>query len=195
MSGYGPLLIGGALLVNVVVFAAISIRRDATVEPLPTLGLLPDFALVNQHGAEVGLASLANRIWVADFFFTTCAGPCPIMSSKMAALQHTFKRAPQVHLVSITVNPEVDTPDVLLAYAGRYHAAHDRWTFLSGSRDEVTALALDGFHLGAGNEPIHHSTYFTLVDGEGRLRGYYDSTDPRAVDQLVADIQQLLVLL
>ncbi len=183
------------MLVNLAVIAAIAMGRVGAAEPLPTLGRLPDFALVDQRGAAVSLESFAGRIWVADFFFTTCAGPCPIMSSKMAALQRTFSRVPNVQLVSFTVNPEVDTPEVLLAYADRYQAVEDRWTFLTGDRADLTALALDGFHLGAGDQPIHHSTYFTLVDGQGRLRGYYDSTVPRALDRLVADIQQLLVRL
>ncbi len=183
------------MLVNLAVIAAIFMGPDGVPEPLPTLDRLPDFALVDQHGDAVSLESFAGRIWVADFFFTTCAGPCPIMSSKMAALQRTFTRVPNVQLVSFTVNPEVDTPEVLLAYAGRYQAVEDRWTFLTGDRADLTALALDGFHLGAGDEPIHHSTYFTLVDGQGQLRGYYDSTVPRALDRLVADIQQLLALL
>ncbi len=162
---------------------------------LPVLAQLPDFSLTNQDGAQVGLEDLQGRIWVADFIFTTCAGPCPIMSSKMAGLQNYFRLHPEVQFVSYTVNPEYDTPEVLAQYAERYGAQNDRWTFLTGAGEDIHRLAAQGFKMGSMDTPLNHSTYFALVDGQGRLRGYYNSQDEPAINTLISDIQELLVSL
>ena len=195
LSTYGMVVLLTVMAVNLAVIAAVYVRDEGAALTLPVLGHLPDFALTNQSGDEVSLATLADRIWVADFIFTTCAGPCPAMSLKMAALQRTFRRVPEMRLVSFSVNPAVDTPEVLTAYAQRYGAREETWIFLTGDHQKIQSVAAEGFHLGALDEPIHHSNYFTLVDGQGRLRGYYDSHESGAMDQLVVDIQQLLSLL
>ncbi len=192
LTTYGVPILGAVLLVNIAVIAVVFTRGADDVQPLPVLGSLPDFRLVDQHGNNVVLATLADRVWVADFVFTTCAGPCPTMSRKMAVLQRRFSRVPELHLVSFSVNPEYDTPEVLREYGQRFGAVDDRWTFLTGDRREIQAVAAKGFRLGEVDEPIHHSTYFSLVDGLGRLRGYYDSLDNQALERLEADIRQLL---
>ncbi len=160
---------------------------------LPVLSKLPNFNLTNQDGAQVGLDDLQGKIWVADFIFTTCAGPCPRMSSKMAGLQNYFRLHPEVRFVSYTVNPEYDTPEVLAQYAQRYGAQNDRWTFLTGASEDIHSLAAQGFKMGSMDTPLNHSTYFALVDGQGRLRGYYNSEDEPAINTLISDIQELLV--
>ncbi len=195
ITTYGVPILGGVFLVHIAVIAVIAAvftRGADDVQPLPVLGSLPDFSLVDQHGDEVGLVTLADRVWVADFVLTTCSGPCPTMSRKMAALQRRFRRVPRLHLVSFSVNPEYDTPEVLREYGRRFGAVDSSWTFLTGDREQLQAVAARGFRLGEVDEPIHHSTYFSLVDGLGRLRGYYDSLDERALERLEADIRQLL---
>lgn len=183
------------MVANVALVAGFYRYRLAAPTELPVLGSLADFDFVNERGENFGLDNLTGKVWVADFIFTTCAGPCPLMSRKMAALQRTFQPQPQFRLVSFSVNPEYDTPEVLLAYGRQYGAAPDRWTFLTGSPAGIQDVAVNGFHLGSVEEPVYHSTVFTLVDGQGRIRGYYDSNDAQTLESLVDHIQQLLTTL
>jgi cytochrome oxidase Cu insertion factor (SCO1/SenC/PrrC family) len=164
--------------------------------PLPSLGTVPRFELVNQDAQPFGSEQLAGKIWIADFIFTTCLGPCPIISTRMSELQKPLAPS-DVHLVSISVDPEKDTPEVLRAYADKLRKEPLRWDFLTGSRVAIYSLSKDGFKLGVsdGSEeagvPIH-STRFVLVDRRGTIRGYYDALAPDAVTKLLADANHLL---
>lgn len=164
--------------------------------PLPSLGTVPNFALVNQDAQPFGSAQLTGKIWIADFIFTTCPGPCPIISTRMSELQRPLEKS-DVHLVSFTVDPEKDTPEVLRAYADKLRKQPLRWDFLTGPRDAIHSLSRDGFKLGLseGAEedggPIH-TTRFVLVDRRGTIRGYYDALAPDAVTKLLADTNHLL---
>lgn len=162
-------------------------------EELPVRGDAPAFAMVDQNDQPVSLTTLAGRPWVADFVFTNCAGPCPLMTVKMAQLQKDLPSA--VQLVSFSVDPEHDTPAVLKEY-GRKHEADDaRWRFLTGVSQEASHAVSHAFLLaaasGAGTEPITHSTKFVLVDADGKIRGYYDSNDEQAMLKLKQDASQL----
>lgn len=164
--------------------------------PLATYGVLPAFQLTNQEGQPYGSAQLAGRIWVADFVFTSCAGPCPIISSRMSELQKPL-RDTDVHLVSFTVDPDKDTPTVLRDYAGRLHAQPGRWDFLTGSKAAIYDLSRNGFKLGIsdGSEEVGvpvHSTRMVLVDRKGVVRGYYDALAPDGVTKILADASHLL---
>ncbi|MGA7161214.1 MAG: SCO family protein [Bacteroidota bacterium] len=164
---------------------------------LPRLGIVPDFTLTERSGAKVPLSDLKGKAWIADFIFTNCGGNCPIMSSTMANFQEQLKTANNVLLVSISVDPERDTPETLRDYADLYKASPSRWLFLTGEKDKIDYLTRQGFHLavasdsGSTLEPIIHSTMFVLVDREGVIRGYYDSTDEKALGQIVADVRTL----
>ncbi|PZR71501.1 MAG: hypothetical protein DLM73_15815 [Chthoniobacterales bacterium] len=164
--------------------------------PLPSLGNVPKFELINQNAQPFGSQQLAGKIWIADFIFTTCPGPCPIISTRMSELQRPLEKS-DVHLVSVSVDPEKDTPEVLRAYADKLHARPNRWDFLTGSQAAIYSLSRDGFKLGVsdGSEdagvPIH-STRFVLVDRRGAIRGYYDALAPDAVTKLLADTNHLL---
>lgn len=169
--------------------------------PPPVLGEIGPFSLVDLVGAPVSGAELAGRPWVADAIFTRCALSCPMMTSRMRALGSRLPKG--VRRVSITVDPEHDTPDVLADFAGSYGVtAADDWLFLTGSRDQIYGLVMGGMKLGISEtpvedpsreqEPITHSSRFVLLDGEGRVRGYYDAFDPASVDQLVRDVQALV---
>ena len=140
----------------------------------------------------VGLAKRGGKMWVADSIFTSGAGTCPLMSQKMAALQRSCRPQLQFRLVSFSVNPEYDTPEVLSAYGRQFGAVADRWTFLTGTPEDIQDVAVNGFRLGSVEEPIYHSTVFTLVDGRGRIRGYYDSNDGQLLETLEDHIQLLL---
>lgn len=164
--------------------------------PLPAYGDVPKFELINQDGQPFGSEQLAGKIWIADFIFTTCPGPCPIISTRMSELQKPLGKT-DVHLVSFSVDPEKDTPEVLRAYADKLRKEPLRWDFLTGSRETIYSLSKDGFKLGVsdGSEeervPVH-STRFVLVDRRGTIRGYYDAVTPDAVTKLLADTNHLL---
>ncbi len=163
---------------------------------IATFGQVPPFQLTNQNGQPFGSADLENKIWIADFIFTSCPGPCPIISSRMSELQKPLGKS-DVRLVSFTVDPEKDTPEVLRNYAEKLHAQTDKWNFLTGKKTEIYDLSAKGFKLAAveGNEetgmPVH-STRMVLVDRRGQIRGYYDALAADGVTKLVADTRHLL---
>ena len=147
---------------------------------LPVLAELPDFSLTERSGKKVTLNDLRGKVWVADFIFTGCAGPCPVMSKRMQTLQAELlrDRKDSVLCVSISVDPVNDTPDVLRDYAETRGADPKRWLFLTGEKKPVRSLVADGFKLAAPKTPeeeeeLLHSTRFVLVDRKGRIRGYY----------------------
>ena len=186
-----------AVLLGVAVAAGWS--RFARTTPPPILGQVPPFALTNRDGRPVTLASLAGSPWIADFVFTRCAASCPMMTARLARLGKELPAGEQVRRVSFTVDPVHDTPEVLARYAATFHAPAD-WLFLTGSEPDLHRLSRAGFKLaidvpkgdaGSAVEPILHSTRFVLVDGEGRIRGYYDGEDGEAMGRLVRDLKAI----
>lgn len=167
--------------------------RQRTVS---SYGTVPTFQLVNQNGQPFGSPQLAGKIWIADFIYTTCPGPCPMISSRMSELQKPLEKT-DVRLVSFSVDPEKDTPQVLRGYAEKLQADPARWNFLTGPKSAIYKLSHDGFRLavsdGSGEQGIPvHSTRIVLVDRHGQIRGYYDATEADAVTKLVADTNHLL---
>lgn len=160
--------------------------------PLPVLGEIPDFTLTAQDGSEFHGRSLRGSVWVADFIFTTCTGPCPRMSWQMSKLQKAVRDLPELKFASFTVDPETDTPEVLAAYAMRYQAEPGRWYFLTGPEIALHHLNREAFKLGNVDGSLEHSTRFVLVDRRSRVRGYYGSSDATAMKQLLADIKSLV---
>jgi protein SCO1/2 len=159
-------------------------------------GTVPPFELQNQNGQPFGSKQLAGKIWIADFIFTTCPGPCPLISARMSELQKPVEKT-DVHLVSITVDPERDTPKVLYNYAGRLGAEPGRWDFLTGPKVAIYNLTQQGFKLAVSDgrsgvgTPVH-STRMVLVDRHGEIRGYYEATEADAITKLLADTNHLL---
>jgi protein SCO1 len=163
---------------------------------LPSYGRVPDFELVNQDAQPFGSKELAGKIWIADFIFTTCRGPCPIISTRMSELQKPLEKT-DVRFVSFSVDPETDTPPVLRAYADKLRKEPFRWDFLTGSKDSIATISRNGFKLGLseGEAPDSgpvHSTRFVLVDRHGTIRGYYDALAADGVTKLLADANHLL---
>ncbi|HEX7878544.1 MAG TPA: SCO family protein [Candidatus Eisenbacteria bacterium] len=167
---------------------------------LPSFGPAPSFELVDQLGRPFSSTALAGRPWVADFVFTRCAGPCPLMTRRMAALVDTLGPRTPVKFVSFTVDPEYDTPAVLREYAGGFRADPDRWRFLTGLPADLHQVSVNGFHLAMGEAEadsatqlisVAHSTRFILVDAAGQVRGYYDGEDAAAMTALARDAASL----
>jgi protein SCO1 len=165
--------------------------------PMPVLGTLPDFKFKNQYGEDFGSDQLKGRIWVANFIFTRCPTECPRFTKEMFQLQHRGRGLGQAfHLVSFSVDPEHDTPQVLLEYAQRNRVSPRAWTFLTGDPEQIKRTVVDGLKISMGREPgkddddltaIFHGTHFVLVDPQMQIRGYYDSHDDDAVDRLLRD--------
>jgi len=160
-------------------------------KPLPVLGRIPEFQLMSQDGRVFDSQSLAGKIWVADFIFTNCPGPCPMMSSRMRQVQTATADLADVRLVSFTVDPARDTPSVLAAYSQHFLAQPGRWFFLTGEQKQLNELGLNAFHLNAVDGNFDHSTRFAVIDGRGRIRGYYAFADDDFPKQLIADVRRL----
>ena len=187
------------ILIPLLTAAGLFFLRQAQVarlasHELPKDAVVPPFQLTDQNGESFGSQQLLGKIWIADFVYTTCPGPCPMISSRMSETQKPL-RDTDVRLVSFSVDPQHDTPAVLRQYAAKLNAQPDRWKFLTGNKDTIYRLARDGFKLATaeGGEvgPIH-STRLVLVDRSGVIRGYYDATDADAVTRIVADTHHLL---
>jgi protein SCO1/2 len=157
---------------------------------------LPDLSLIDQTDRTITLADLKGKVWVADFIFTNCAGTCPMMTDKMRKLQDSLPSG--IHMVSFTVDPARDTSKALAAYAAEHGATRDRWLFLTGDKQSLFNLCMDGFKLpldesgGTVAEPIAHSTRFVLVDKDGQIRGYYSGTEEEELQRLASDAKTLL---
>lgn len=189
---------GLCLVALLAAVAALSLLAHRPPPP-PVLGELPAFRLVAHDGRPFTRDSEHGKAFVADFIFTTCPGICPAMTARLAQLQ---PRLPEgVGIASFTVDPGHDTPEVLARYAADFKAG-PAWRFVTGERDALYSLAVDGFKLAAmevppeqrqagGDGPFLHSSRFVLVDGQARIRGYYDSEDRAALDQLVSDAMQV----
>jgi protein SCO1/2 len=172
---------------------ALMLMACAEKPALPALGMVPDFTLTDQQGAAFSSAAhLAKKIWVADFIFTNCPGPCPRMSSQMHQVQSALSADDRVRFISFTVDPARDTPAVLSDYGKHFEAIPGKWTFLTGAPADLQKLGKDAFKLNDVDGGLEHSTRFALVDGEGRIRGYYSSLELGAIDNLIADARRLL---
>ncbi len=159
---------------------------------LPVLTQLPDFQLIERNGQKLGLADLRGKVWIADFIFTRCPGPCPRMSSRMTSLQRDLSGNEGFRLVSITVDPDFDTQNVLAKYAAQYQAEEGRWFFLTGDKTAIHHLAKSGFLVGGVDDVTLHTTRFVLIDRQGRVRGYYSSSDEDELQKLRNDARALL---
>ncbi len=159
------------------------------------------FELKNQLGETVTGKELDGKIYVADFFFTTCGGICPKMTKQMVRIQNEFEDDDRVMLVSHSVTPEHDTVEVMKKYADKYGADHKKWLFLTGNKKEIYGLARRAYFIvkaakegeddGSGSDFIHTEN-FVLIDAKKRIRGYYSGIRESSVDSLMNDIRQLL---
>ena len=172
------------LTVAVAVFTA-GLRLRGSRDLPPDYGAVPDFNLTNQLDQAVSRQTLLGRVWVADIIFTRCPGPCLRMTRQMKELQDALPAGSACRLVSLTTDPEFDTPTVLKTYGERFGADPDRWTFLTGTKREIGNLASGGLKLSAVERSVSerespddlfiHSTVFVVVDGRGRLRGVFQT--------------------
>ncbi len=176
-------------------------RSDVALE---RFNQVPDFTLTERTGQPFHAATLKGKVWLADFFFTDCPGPCLVMNAKMESIGQALARDhADVRQVSFSINPGQDTPEVLRRYAIRFHAPADKWFFLTGDQNVIYDLARKTFLLPTvdqTNKPNRlpddgefiHSEKIVLVDRDGVIRAYFNSTDPEVVQQVLTDVGSLL---
>ncbi|RME14543.1 MAG: SCO family protein [Bdellovibrio sp.] len=188
------IFIGATALILTTFFIIIwSGKNFAPSQPLPVFGAIKPFSLVSQDNKPFSLSNLKGKIWVVDFIFTSCHGPCPLMTRQMKQLQEHYVNSPDVHFLSISIDPQTDTPQVLKRYAQKFSANFSKWTFLTGDLKTISLLARNSFKLSSGTpeNPSLHTTKFVLLDRSGQIRGYYDSQDSLLLEKIKADIQKL----
>ncbi len=179
-----------ALLLLALLLATLNVQKSSMSARPPVIGVVADFTLTNQNGYPVTLADFKGKVWIADIIFTRCAGPCLRMSKQMSLLQSSISSR-GVRLVSLTTDPDYDTPEVLQEYARRFNSDTNRWVFLTGAKERIAALASESLKLtGVEKKPedradpadlFIHSTIFVLVDKLARLRGVFE-TEGEGVD-------------
>ena len=186
---YKPWYYGITFVVIIALIFLLQLKKEPV---LPVISKIPEFHLVDQNDNLFTLQNMEGRVWLADFIFTTCSGPCPIMTERMRTVQKEFKDYEDMRFVSFTVNPDYDTPEILSGYAHRNRADTSTWSFVTGNYEEIQNLIGKGFKMGDVDEIVFHSTQFALVDDKGNLRGYYSGTEPSEHKSLKRDIKYLL---
>jgi protein SCO1/2 len=160
---------------------------------LPSYTTVPDFTLTDQTGVQFdSAAKLKHNVWIADFIYTTCPGPCPRMTSQMHQVENALAGIENLRLVSFTVDPKNDTPAVLSEYAGNFGAVPGRWFFLTGPEATLQHLSKDVFWLGDVGGRLEHSTRFVLVDQNSKVRGFYLTEEADAIPRLIEDAKKLV---
>lgn len=192
----------GGLFLVIAGVAAAYIRSLDGSPTLPVLGYISNFSLTNQLGKIVNSASMQGEVWVADVIFTRCPLQCVRLTRQMAALQADLPPGKPVKLVSLTADPDFDTPEVLRKYGDRYNVVHGNWNFLTGPKSEIQRLSVEDLKFVVVDKALDqrdspddlfiHSTRFVLIDKQGRIRAYYDGEAPATRSQVLKAIQKLL---
>lgn len=195
--------VAATLWIAVVLAVPVVVYLRHRPRPLPVFARLPAWRLTDAAGRPFGSDQLRGRAYVADFMFTSCPTVCPVLSRHLARVQAaTADLGDRLHLVSISVDPAVDTPARLTEYAHRYSADPARWHFATGDAATLERIAADGFRVALGQVPtnaegraanfnILHSANLMLVDGDGRMRGVYRA-DEQGYDELLREARALV---
>jgi protein SCO1/2 len=168
------------------------IQKANSSHDIPVIKDVPPFLFTTQNGESFSENELKEKITVLDFMFTSCAGPCPIMTNNMTHLYHDYTNVDEIQFVSITVDPKVDTEEILKQYANALGVDDDRWQFLTSDIDAIKNLKKNGFMLYADELPRGHAIKFVLIDPKGRIRKYYDGTDKASMAVLRNDLNYLV---
>ena len=179
-------------LISMGFFANWVIDKAQSSIDIPVVKEVPRFSFTNQNGEKFSNNNFRDKVTILNFIFTSCTGPCPLMTSNMQKLYSNFKGTKEVQFVSITVDPEVDTQEKLKLEAEMIGVDNNQWQFLRSDLDEVKKLKRDGFMLFADNLPNGHSIKSILIDNVGNIRKYYDGTDIGSQEILKKDIVYLL---
>ncbi len=182
------LWLGVGLLLGCLVLAyllSLAEFKQQQRQSLPVIGAVAGFTLTNQDGKVTTMADLTNRVWVADIIFTRCAGPCPVITGRMKSLEDALLKTSDAKLVTLTTDPDFDTPAMMKRYGERFGADFNRWMFLTGTKAEIAALGAGSLKLSAVPKPVAdqtnavdlfiHTTIFVIVDKHAQLRGSFET--------------------
>lgn len=180
-----------SVVVTSILLIALFILINKKRSPLPILGEISEFELVNSIGQKFQSSHLKDKVWVSNFIFTTCKGICPLLSQEMVKLQNRFD-VDQINLVSISVDPENDSPKELRSFAKRFSAKTDNWHFLTGEKSIIKNVLEKTFKIGFSENPMAHSDRFVLIDQNFKIRGYYSLSDKDSMTKLTSDASRLI---
>lgn len=193
MSSYSRTVqwvVWGGLVLVILGISGAFVRSRMDGPPLPVYSQISDFTLTNQFGNATTFADMKGKVWMADIIFTRCPGPCASMTRRMQAFQQVLPKNSPLKLVSLTTDPEYDSPKILKEYGDKFGADQQRWTFLTGTKQQIHKLAVEGLKLvsldkaeaerTSVDDLFIHSTIFVLVDGQGRLRATFEGDGDQA---------------
>jgi protein SCO1 len=180
-----------ALFFSLLIATTLSTACRNAASKLPTYSTVPRFTMTDSEGHAFDSSVLLGKVWLADFIYTSCPGPCPRMTSEMHTVHRRVSGDNDVRLVSISVDPEHDSPPVLNDFAHRFGGPAEDWVFLTGTPRTVHLLAFEVFHVGDVIANMDHSTKFILVDKRGVIRGYYSSLDADGIKAMLHDMAAL----
>ena len=169
---------------------------DSTVQYISKYHTIADFSFVNQNGKTITQKDYEGKVYVADFFFTTCGSICPKMTTNLVDVQKAVKNNPKVKLLSLSVFPETDTVPALKAYAKKYGVIDAKWNLVTGDKKEIYTMARKSYLAVKMGKPeelydMVHTENFVLVDQKKRVRGFYDGTKKEEIQRLIEDINWL----
>ncbi len=174
---------------------------------LEVIGKVPNFNFINQDGKTIVNDSYVGKVYIIEFFFTTCPSICPIMNRNMVKIQNEFYGNPNLGIASFSIDPVHDTPSVLKEYAKKYKMSNLNWHLLTGDKEKIYKLANEGFNLYVGEDSnveggFEHSGFFALIDQDGNIRSrkdengnpiiYYDGLEAEGIKMIIEDIKKLL---
>tara|TARA_A100001037_G_scaffold283953_1_gene289916 strand:+ start:9585 stop:10172 length:588 start_codon:yes stop_codon:yes gene_type:complete len=168
------------------------IQKAKNSYDLPVIKKVPSFSFLTQNGEKFSEQNLIKKATVLDFIFTSCAGPCPMMTSNMKDMYEDYKNVSEVQFVSITVDPLIDNQEILRQYAIAHGVRDDRWKFLTSDLEAIKDLKKNGFMLYADQLPQGHAIKFVLIDADGQIRKYYDGTEKASMAVLRNDLNHLV---
>jgi protein SCO1/2 len=184
---YGLPFVLACLVVSLLIYQKVQ-SSNAYTDELPELGQCPEFELINQDGQTFTSQDLLGKVNVINFMFTTCQGLCPTLNKEMEGLAQHFSRVEIFSLLSISVDPENDTPEQLKAWAVKHKIDEKKWNLVTGPRADIKNLLTDGLKVGLPDQPQAHSDRFVLLDKNNEIRGYYRLSDPDTLKRLRIDI-------
>lgn len=172
------------------IFGWVFIKKSLKPESdLPIYGQVKgEYKFVDQNGKDFKTSSMSGHIWLVNFFFTSCHGPCPIMTAQIAGI---LSSQSHIHVLSVSTDPETDTSDVLKAYSAKLKTDTSNWTMAFGNLEVVKTFGQDVLKLPVGEGPEAHSTRIVLIDQNSMIRGWYDSQEPQIRDRIIRDIKSL----
>jgi protein SCO1/2 len=189
------------------VWAVPKIVKSLSKPDLAVIGEVPVFSFTNQDGVNITNANYEDKVYIVEFFFTTCPSICPIMNRNMVKIQNKYYGNPNFGIASFSIDPKHDTPKILKEYAKEYEMTHRNWHLLTGDKEAIYKLANEGFNLYVGEDSnveggFEHSGFFALIDQEGNIRSrfdingnpiiYYDGLEDKGIQMLIEDIKKLL---